>query len=319
MSLYPHCTYCHSPNYQILYDTQDMYGHAFNLLGCADCEAIYLSPQPTEAQLAQAYDEDYYGQEEEKFDGWIERVLNVFRARRAAIVKKYVKEPANVLDIGCGNGLFLSNVARQGNYNIHGIEMPGKAANRAARIPNIHLQQKTLSQGDFPKDYFGAITLFHVFEHLLNPKEVLDIIQEILHRQGILIIAIPNIDSFQSQLFKGKWLHLDPPRHTIFFKPSTFKKLMQDRGFQLLEENYYNMEYNPFGFQQSLLNKLFNKRELLYESLKGNKSYTANYSRLNLGVQKAFFVSTFPLFAALDIPVAALKKSATVTFVFRKN
>ena len=35
---------------------------------------------------------------------------------------------------------------------------------------------------------------------------------------GVAVIALPNIKSFQSRLFRGKWFHLDPPRHLFFFK-----------------------------------------------------------------------------------------------------
>ena len=80
-----------------------------------------------------------------------------------------------------------------------------------------------LEKNDFAPQSFDAVTLIHVFEHLPDPRQTLEIISEILKKDGILMMSFPNIDSFQSRIFKGKWLHIDPPRHLFFFSPKDFK------------------------------------------------------------------------------------------------
>jgi 2-polyprenyl-3-methyl-5-hydroxy-6-metoxy-1,4-benzoquinol methylase len=313
------CVFCEMSESDRLYSTSDIFDHHFTINKCHHCSAYFLAPPPDAAMLAQAYDESYYGAGEEKFsEGLIERVLDYFRDRRARLVAKLMGGQGRALDIGCGNGRFLSSLGRHGNIETYGIEIPGRSADRAARIEGLKLKLGPLQPGDFEPQYFDAITLIHVFEHLTEPSITLDVIHDILKPGGLLYMSLPNIDSLQSRWFKGKWLHLDPPRHLFFFGTKDFKKLMEQRGFKVTQECHFNIRYNPFGMQQSLLNMVLKKREVLYEALKGNKEYAREYSGLSITLQKLFFKLTWPLFIVLGSVEALLKRGATVDFVFRR-
>ncbi|NQY68064.1 MAG: class I SAM-dependent methyltransferase [Flavobacteriales bacterium] len=314
------CTYCKTTDSVELYGTYDTFGNDYTLRECNQCEAVFLTPAPDDELLAQAYDESYYGEGEEKFnEGLIEKMLDYFRRQRAKLVAKNTVEGGKVLDIGCGNGRFLSFVKEEGNFDIQGIEMEGGSADRAERIEGLNLKRGTLESSDFEENSIDAITMFHVFEHLTEPAKTLEIMSNIIKPNGVVVMSFPNIDSFQSRFFKGDWLHLDPPRHLFFFRPKLFKAIMKAHGFELVRERYFSIEYNPFGFQQSLLNKLFKKREVLYESLKGNKEYVKEYSSLNLLLQNLFFKLSAPLFILMDAVDSLFSKGATVEFVFRKK
>lgn len=322
------CPYCKNTNSSVLYPTSDIFGDNFTINKCNGCNAFFLSPPPTIKQLARAYDDSYYGPGDEKFkEGLIEKMLDYFRMQRAKTICDFVKTNAvetrhalSVLDIGCGNGKFLSFVKQQNNnIEIYGIEPEGGSARRAEKIPGIHLKKGFLEKSDFAPRSINGITLFHVFEHLSEPRQTLEIISEILKKDGALMMSFPNIDSFQSRIFKRKWLHLDPPRHLFFFSPKDFKNEMRKFGFEVLREKHFSIEYNPFGFQQSLLNCVFKKREVLYESLKGNKEYVKEFSKANLLLQNLFFKLSSPVFILSDAVESAFRKGATVEFVMRKK
>jgi 2-polyprenyl-3-methyl-5-hydroxy-6-metoxy-1,4-benzoquinol methylase len=313
------CVYCKQGESIPLYPTYDIFGNKYHISRCLNCKAFVLTQQPDDLLLSKAYDTSYYGENTSKFTPFIEYFINYFRYSRARKLKKYLSPGSKVLDIGCGNGGFLSSLSKFGNFNIYGIELPGNSANRASKIEGINLKIGSLEANDFPKDNFDAITLFHVFEHLTTPRETLQIISEIIKKGGILIMSFPNIASFQSRLFKGAWLHLDPPRHLFFFAPKDFLSLMKDFGFELIKTKYFSTEQNPFGMVQSILNLFPKKREILYERLKGNKQYTFEYSAFNIFLQKAFFILSFPIFAVTDLIGSFFKASATVEFTFRKK
>ncbi|QQS30165.1 MAG: class I SAM-dependent methyltransferase [Sphingobacteriales bacterium] len=314
-----HCPYCFADNSRKLYETLDMYDHTFQVNQCNNCNTVFLSPNPTPEQLEQAYSESYYGEQEQKFNTLVERVVDFFRKQRAGIISGYIPSTAKVLDIGCGNGRFLYHLLKKGNYEAYGIELPGKAAERASKVEGLILKQGKLEPGDFQDSSLDAVTMFHVIEHLDQPRQTLQIIGQIVKPGGIAYISMPNIDSWQSRLFKGKWLHLDPPRHVFFLSPRHLQHEMQQLGFQLEKERYFNPEYNPFGMQQSLLNMVSPKRELLFEHLKGNRQYVGNFSTAALMLQSLFFKATFPLFILSDALESAFKKGATVEMVFRKQ
>lgn len=270
--------------------------------------------------MAQAYDASYYGEGDEKFnEGIIEKILDYFRNQRARRIAKHINNKGRVLDIGCGNGRFLEQIQHHGDIESYGIEMPGGSAGRAKALLGNRLNIGSLDSNDYPNAYFDAITLFHVFEHLTEPKQYLDQIFKLLKPGGILYMSFPNINSFQAKWFKGDWLHLDPPRHLFFFTPDVFRKEMEKYGFYTLHERHFNLEYNPFGFQQSLLNKIYAKRELLYESLKGNTAYTNSYSTWNLKFQNIAFKLTAPLFILSDFFESSFGRGATVEFTLIKR
>jgi len=110
----------------------------------------------------------------------------------------------------------------------------------------------------------------------------------------------------------------DPPRHLLFFKPKDFVSIAKTYGFQLEEKHFLSFEQNSFGWTQSILNCFYKKREVLFESLKGNKNYIKEFSKFNLLLQKLFFVFSFPLFAIFDIIESIFNKGATVEFRFKK-
>ncbi|MBI1338237.1 MAG: methyltransferase domain-containing protein [Phycisphaera sp.] len=312
------CLYCGRCESVGLFPVVDMFGDHYELRRCRGCEARYLCPPPTTQQLARAYDASYYGAGEDKFESTIEKVLGYFRRQRAARLSKALGGHGRVLDLGCGNGEFLKSLMALGDFEAHGIELEGGSAQRAAKVEGLHLKIGTLDVGLYPEAHFDAVTMFHVFEHLPDPARVLDVVGKVLKPGGLLVMSFPNIDSWQARWFKGDWLHLDPPRHLFFFRPADFQKHMADRGYHVLRKRFFSIEYNPFGFQQSLLNRWCGQREVLYEHLKGNTTYAPEQMK-HVKWHALFWKLTAPLFVLSDVVESATGRGATVEILLQKT
>lgn len=312
------CVYCSAANGVGLYKTSSIFEDEFSLNSCLDCGAVFLSPRPTQEQLSQAYDDSYYGAGDSKFGSTVEKVLDVFRGARVCRVCKYIKPSGRVLDIGCGSGDFLKKLSERG-FEAFGTELEGRAARRAMQLDGIKVKTGHLLEVDFDKDFFDAVCMWHVFEHLAEPRQTMEIVNKVLKPGGCLFLSMPNIESIQSRLFKGNWLHLDPPRHLFFLTPEKLISAMENFGFSVVQKRFLSLEQNVFGFQQSILNCILKKRDVLFEVLKGNKSYAQDYSTVSISLQKFFWMGTFPLFALIAGMEAVLNKGGTMEFVFQKE
>jgi len=94
--------------------------------------------------------------------------------------------------------------------------------------------------------------MFHVIEHVTNPREVLGEAQRILKPDGILIVQVPNIDSWQFGWFGAKWYGLDVPRHVIDYSRQSIVKLLEDTGFSVTRIRQFNLRDNAPALVSSL-------------------------------------------------------------------
>src|SRR5690606_32534496 len=90
-----------------------------------------------------------------------------------------------------------------------------------------------------------AITLWHVFEHIENQQEILEIFHRKLAANGKLIIAVPNPTSYDAKRYKEFWAAYDVPRHIFHFSKIGMLQLMNSEKWKvqkikpLLLDAYY--------------------------------------------------------------------------------
>src|SRR5690606_18648428 len=142
----------------------------------------------------------------------------------------------------CGTGNFLKS-AKKDSWKVTGFE-PNKAASKIA------VQKHRLQILETPKELesqkkFDAITLFHVLEHVHDLHFTLELLTSKLKKRGVLFVAVPNFESFDSQLYRENWAALDVPRHLYHFTPRTFETLARKYNLKirntlpLIFDSYY--------------------------------------------------------------------------------
>ena len=99
--------------------------------------------------------------------------------------------PGKVIDIGCGLGFFLSGI--NSKWDKYGLEISNFASKHASQWGTIHTSDFELF--DFKKDYYDAIVLHHVIEHLKNPELLIKKIYNTLKVGGVLVIGTPDLAS----------------------------------------------------------------------------------------------------------------------------
>ena len=73
-----------------------------------------------------------------------------------------------------------------------------------------------------------------MLEHLPDLENTIIAIQELLTPNGILIVAVPNYNSFDANYYKGFWAAYDTPRHLWHFSQKAMRKLFS-KNIKLLK------------------------------------------------------------------------------------
>ena len=116
---------------------------------------------------------------------------------------------------------------------------------------------------------FDLIILFQVLEHLAEPLVTLRRSARLLERGGVMVVAVPNIASWQARLFGRSWFHLDVPRHLHHFSPAALACAFEKAGLTVVRTRFVSLEHDPYGWVQSVLNRIGFRQNLLTRLLMG--------------------------------------------------
>jgi len=206
-----------------LHDRKEVY----TLKRCPACSLVWLShpPGPDEMQLhyTEAYDRLISAAGEGSPNRW--------RDRNAALAPH--KQSGALLDLGCSSGAFLQTL-RGKNWDLYGIEMSAESAKRAEEKSGAKVFVGNILDAQFPAEFFDVITCFDVFEHLYEPRRVMQRVSEWLKPGGIFYVLVPNIKSAECHVFGSYWHGLELPRHLFHYSPESLKFVAESVGLQQL-------------------------------------------------------------------------------------
>lgn len=168
----------------------------------------------------------------EEFWSENEAMKNYFEASRLKFYNEVLqfipRSYKKILDIGCGNGYFLSKIAeRDKNHggNMIGVDYAESGFENGRKLlPETQFVKSVAEKMPFSDEEFDVIIMMETLEHLERWKEALDEAYRILSKGGCFIVTAPdgNID---------KWAG-----HTNFWNEKEFRKNLSAYGLSLLEK-----------------------------------------------------------------------------------
>lgn len=222
---------------------------------CPDCGLMWLDPMPVEKDLGRLYETYYTHSPSSRHGGlrslaknaywnrrWTTRKLGALdRALGMAIAAQPllaaqadnmvfrlpVVENGRLLEVGCGNGETLKRLSELG-WDTHGIDFDPKAI-ASARELGLKVEVGDLQSQQYPSDYFDAVVMSHVLEHVPNPRALLREVWRILAPAGTLVSITPNSGSIFHARFQEDWIGLDPPRHLHIFDVRSAQTLLDEQ------------------------------------------------------------------------------------------
>ena len=202
----------------------------FDYYQCKECGLVFMHPLPKNMR-------PYY-------EGGYQTIPNnLSELREIAAKERYRMKPilkhksgGKLLEIGPWMGIFACN-AKDAGFDVAAIEIDPTCVDFLNNVVGVRTIQssnpaETLAAMD---EKFDVITLWHSLEHIPTPWLVVQRAAERLAPGGILLIAIPNIESYEFSLLRRSWVHLDCPRHLYFYPIQSLLKLCSDNGLASLE------------------------------------------------------------------------------------
>ncbi len=275
----------------------------FSIMRCGSCGLGHTMPRP--ADLDRYYAVRYYGNRH----GFTARMCS---RRRLKIVQSATGKSTGgkLLDIGCGDGLFLLE-ARRAGWHVTGTELNPSMARQAGLDVREDI---ALLAGE---GEFDCITMWHTLEHMRDMPSMLRHAARLLGPGGRLIVAVPDWGGLQARLFGPRWLHLDVPRHLYHFDGGALGYCLASADFSIERRWHQELEYDLLGISQSALNYLMpSYPNVFFDALTGKKP-----DRGGTATAVGFVLGTFLTVLALPLLAVGtlIKRGGTLIVAARKS
>jgi 2-polyprenyl-3-methyl-5-hydroxy-6-metoxy-1,4-benzoquinol methylase len=235
---YQHCPSCGSAAIRFKFDCTDnsVSKERFPVWECDSCTLRFTQNFPEENEIGRYYNAEAYISHTDSQKGLINRVYHVVRdytmKRKLKLVERVApKSKGKLMDIGAGTGMFLKTMKDAG-WEVKGLEPDASAREKARALHSIDLHDA--SELFVLREKFDVITMWHVLEHVHRLHEYLNEIKSSLHKDGRLIIAVPNYTSADASHYGQDWAAYDVPRHLYHFSPASMEKLLLKHGMKIL-------------------------------------------------------------------------------------
>lgn len=226
------CNLCGEDRFRVIEDDEP----PFKVLQCENCSLVFVYPHFNVKDLGEHYNDNYYkewliAQKEGRSRMWRQRLSKLERFHNRG----------RLLDVGCGEGTFLQ-LAQKNGWQVSGTEISSYAARYAADILKVDVFCGELPDARHLENSFDVVTMWHVLEHVTDPHSYLTEIHRILKPNGLLLLAVPNLNNLVMQIvyriFKQRKLKLfskdEKEVHLYHFSWKTLNSYLEKTGFDCL-------------------------------------------------------------------------------------
>jgi ubiquinone/menaquinone biosynthesis C-methylase UbiE len=226
------CIVCGSVEFSSQLAIPDLWLGRFDIIGhyhqCANCGVISRQPLSARYEYETIYPEAYFENRRE-----LKLIQNYGLAKRAQIILDH-KPFGRLLDIGCGTGRFILYMRNYHKWDVVGYEPNEELANQLSQNHGLKIMSSSHDLNNIEDATYDVISMWDVLEHVDNPLNSLLEIQRIIRSDGILVVRLPNFDSWDAKIFGIYWAGFDSPRHLYVFNIDNITTLLSKSGFKIV-------------------------------------------------------------------------------------
>jgi len=255
---------------------------------CDLCGSAFSEVVPSFADISKLYEKLYEsGGLFEQHRKEVRRIQNALASGRSVKVgwerKRFFKrccptpQSRQLLDIGCGTGLFLVAASQKG-WSVFGVEVSREAAELGQAIHKLPVQVGTIESVELPEESFDVVTAWEVLEHIPEPGKSLRCILQVLKPGGIFAGSVPNYGRSRYRFGKHLGPLSCPPIHMNFWDHKSLEYALRHAGFTNIEVSWPRCTM-----------------DLLKPRRRPSLKKVVNFSRVALGldmVESMFFMCT---------------------------
>jgi SAM-dependent methyltransferase len=232
------CPWCESSRLKHRLTSGDQIQHKpgrFTLMECRSCGHIFQNPRLSLAGLEYYYRDFYDGIGGEQVEAGFElgRDGNLARARH---LKQFFPDgpPKRWVDVGTGYGHFCRDARELWPHTrFEGLDMGVSVEEGKERgwLDEAH-------RGFLPElapglaGQFDVVSMHHYLEHTLDPRVELDSAVTLLRPGGILMVEVPNPESWFGRIVGRWWFPWLQPQHLNFVTRANLMQALMHRGMR---------------------------------------------------------------------------------------
>lgn len=235
---------------------------------CNSCGSLFINNVPT--NLVKYYEGYYSFGPIKTSHRLVERIAKLIISKKISFFRKIahsflnsssdlalkainfaaLNKKSRILDVGCGTGQLVFDLKNLGFVNVLGID-PFLEADL-----EYNNGCKVLNKGIFEiEEKWDLVMLHHVFEHMEFQQETLLRLSSLISEQGLLLIRIPNVDSYAFRKFRESWYGIQAPVHLCLPSVKAMNHMVKRAGLRIVDikgENLMEFWYHSIAYSLNL-------------------------------------------------------------------
>lgn len=254
--------------------------HRIDYLQCARCGHVYAALRLSPKGLERYYRKNrhYAARSYANPETYLYRLKHVATPKVSFVMPFVRTRRRRWLDVGSGVGDVVAAAARNG-FQARGLEINEESIRFGKKLLGVELVNDDL-EGLLKKEGPGAydvVSFFGVIEHMPDPRSRVRAAKQLLSKNGLLVIEVPNAESVSTMsdfLYPGQVVrNMLPSHHISVYTQKSLERLVAQHGFKPVALWYLGLDFYNWLLHLAMDNPNFLSSPLCRFLIENNNAF----------------------------------------------